>query len=97
MRQRFFAAGPVGQHAELHVHVGQSRKGVVVAIECGAAEREQSFLRFGEHVRFHAADLVQLDSPFLERGIDHELGELFVIDRLNFGNDERGRLANSRQ
>src|SRR5713101_850796 len=54
LRQRSFAAGRVSQQAELHVHVGQLRKGVVVAIECGAAEREQSFLRFGEHMRFHA-------------------------------------------
>ena len=91
--QRFFAAGRIGQYAELHVHVGQLRKGVVVAVECGAAEREQSFLRFGEHMRFHAADLMQLDSPFRERRIGHELGELLVIDRLNLRNDERARLA----
>src|SRR6266567_8270089 len=33
LRQRSFAAGRVSQQAELHVHVGQLRKGVVVAIE----------------------------------------------------------------
>src|ERR1700686_3610023 len=78
LRERFLATGLVGQNTELHVHVGQLRKRIVVAAKCDAAERKNPLLWLGEHVRLHPANLVQLDPPLRERGIDHELCEISV-------------------
>ena len=93
MRERFFAAGLVGQHAELHVDVGQLRKRVVVAAERDAAERENPFLRLGKHVRLHPANLAQLRPPLRQRRIDNELRELVIGNRLDFRDEKRRRLA----
>ena len=97
MRERLLATRVVGQNTKLHVHVGQLRKSIVVAAECDAAERKNPLLWFGEHVRLHPANLVQLDPPISQRRIDHELCELLIIDRLNFGNNERRCFADLRQ
>ena len=97
LRERFLATGLVGQNTELHVHVGQLRKRVVVAAERDAAERKNPLLWLGENVRLHPANLVQLDPPISQRRIDHELCELLIIDRLNFGNNERRCFADLRQ
>src|ERR1700730_6037515 len=45
LSKRFLAPGLVGQDTELHVHIGQLRKSVVVAAERDAAKRKQTFLR----------------------------------------------------
>src|SRR5450432_4724616 len=52
LTERAFLALLVEQRAEFHVDVGELRKGVVVAIKRGAAEREQALLRLREHMRF---------------------------------------------
>src|SRR5207244_11747098 len=51
----FLAAIGVNENAEFHVHIGQMRKGVVLAIEGGGAEREQTFFAFAQHMRTRPA------------------------------------------
>src|ERR1700681_2684301 len=97
LRERLLATGLVGQNTKLHVHVGQLRKSILVAAERDAAERKNPLLRLGENVRLHPANLVQLDPPISQRWIDHELRELLVVDRLNFGYHERRCFADLRQ
>src|ERR1700724_79074 len=93
LSKRFLATRLVGQDTELHVHIGQLRKSVVVAAERDAAKRKQTFLWLGENMRFQPTNLMQFDSPFGQRRIGNELRELFVVDRLNFRNNEGGGLA----
>src|ERR1700745_4535438 len=45
-------------------------------------------------MRSHASDFVQLDAPILQRRIGKKLSESFIIDRQNFWNYKRRRLAN---
>src|SRR4029078_9697365 len=56
----------IDQNAELHVHVGQLRKGVVVTAQRDTTQSEKAFLRNRQHMRFHSSKLVQLDSPLSE-------------------------------
>src|SRR5262249_5674442 len=42
----------------------------------------------------HSSDFVQLYPPIFEHRIGKEFSELFIIDRQNFRNDKRCRLAN---
>src|SRR5919106_1868747 len=44
-------------------------------------------------MRFHSTNFVQLDSPIGQRWIEHKLCESFIVDRLDFRNYERRRLA----
>ncbi len=88
LRERPLLAFLVDQDAELHVDIGQLRKGVVVAIECRAPEGEKTLFFFRKHMRLHPADLAQPDLPLRKRGVFQELGELLVRDRLDFRDDE---------
>src|SRR6266851_7764238 len=56
--QRFLTPSLIDQHAELHVHICQLRKGVVVTAKRDAAQREKAFLGHGKHMRLHPANLV---------------------------------------
>src|SRR5438105_13252611 len=88
LRERFLATGLAGQNTELHVHVGQLRKRVVVAAERDAAERKNPLLWLGENVRLHPANRVQLDPPISQRRTDRHLSEPLIIVRLNCGATE---------
>ena len=94
--QRTFLALGISQRAELHVHIGQLREGIVIAVERGTAEREQAFLRFREHVRLVPPDFFQARAPFRECGIAQIRRECFVVDRLNFRNQKRRGFADLR-
>ena len=97
MGQLFFAPSLIDQDAELHVNIGQLRKGVVVTAECESAQRQKAFLGNRKHMRLHSADFVQLDSPILQSWIGSELSKLFVVDREDFRNDKRCCFADLRK
>src|SRR5438128_11182493 len=40
-------------------------------------------------MRLQPANFVQFDLPLRQRRIDHELSESLIVDRLDFGNNER--------
>ena len=40
-------------------------------------------------MRLQSANFVQFDLPLRQRRIDHELSESLIVDRLDFGNNER--------
>ena len=62
--KRSFTSFLIDQYAELHVHVGQLRKGVVIAAQRDTTQCEKTFLGHRQYVWFHPPNLVQLDSPF---------------------------------
>ena len=93
MGQGFFASGLIRQRTELHVHVGQLRKSVVIAAQGAVAQGKETFFPLGKDMGLHAADFVELDPPIGQLRIGHELREFFIVDRLKFGNDERRGLA----
>ena len=97
MGERSFASGFVNKDAKLHIHIGQLRKRVVVTTEGDAAERQQTFLGHGKHIRFHPPDFVQLDSPILQRRIGDEIGEPFIVDCQDFRHNKRCGLGNFRK
>ena len=86
----FFPAIDVDQHAKFHVHIGQLRERVVVAIERDCPEREQAFLALAQDMRAHPADFVERNVPILQSRIGDELLPACVVDRLNFRDDKGG-------
>ena len=93
MGKRSFPPLLIDQDAELHVHVGQLRKSVVVTAQRDTTQCEKAFLGNRQHMRFHSSNLVQLDSPLSERRIGNEFGKRFFVDRQNFGDKKRSCFA----
>ena len=56
--KRFLPPRLISEHTELHVHIGELRKCVVVTAQRDAAQRQNSFFRLGQDVRFHSPDFV---------------------------------------
>jgi len=48
-------------------------------------------------MRLQPANFVQFDLPLRQRWVDHELSESLIVDRLDFGNDERERFSDLRE
>src|SRR5438477_10074569 len=48
-------------------------------------------------MRLQPANFVQFDLPLRQRWIDRELNESLIVDRLDFGNDERERFSDLRE
>src|SRR5438552_589677 len=48
-------------------------------------------------MRLQPANFVQFDLPLRQRWIDRELSESLIVDRLDFGNDERERSSDLRE
>src|SRR5205823_12702258 len=49
--ERSLASIGVDKDAEFHVHIGQLRKCIVITIEGGGAQGEQTFLAFAQNMR----------------------------------------------
>ncbi len=81
------------KHAKFHVDVGELRKRVVIAIERGGCRtRAIRSSRSDKTCGFMRRILCSLIRQSASAGFGNELGELCIVDRLNFRDDEREQL-----